>query len=167
MIDELAVMVKEQLDVVLSHGAAFPDPAVQPVKVEPLSAVALIPMVAPLAYGPAQGPNAPLFTLQDTDPFPTMEVVSVAGGAPLNVAVIVESLDGVKVQLPVPVQPVALPVPLQPAKPVPSGCNVIELALVNANEQVVGQLIPPGKEVTVPVPLPASVTVTAEKFCWR
>lgn len=62
-------------------------------------------------------------------------------------------------QVPVPVQ-----APLQPAKTEPGAAGdavrVTDEPLLNDAEQVAPQLIPAGELVTVPEPVPASVTFT-------
>ncbi len=63
----------------------------------------------------------------------------------------------VTVQVPVPVQ-----APLQPAKVEPlaaAALRVTEAPALNAAEQVAPQLMPVGLLVTVPLPLPALLTV--------
>ncbi len=57
--------------------------------------------------------------------------------------------------------PVLQPVPLQPAKVEPDagvGVRVTMVPLVKVEEQVVPQVIPAGELVTVPLPVPASMT---------
>jgi hypothetical protein len=84
-------------------------------------------------------------TVEEPCPIPI-----VTGLALLNVAV--------TTHVPVPVQPP----PLQPAKVEladAAAVNVTCVPLAKFAEQVVGQLIPAGALVTVPVPVPASVTV--------
>ena len=79
-------------------------------------------------------------------------------GTGLNVAVTaLAALIGTE-QAPVPVQ-----APLQPAKVEPvAGVGVRATVAVEANEavHVAPQLMPDGDEVTVPVPVPALVTVS-------
>jgi hypothetical protein len=75
----------------------------------------------------------------------------------LNVAVTVRAAVIATVQVAVPVQ-----APLQPANTEPAAgaaVSVTDAPLLNAKLHSVPQLIPAGDEVTVPVPLPARVTV--------
>lgn len=79
-------------------------------------------------------------------------------GAKLNVAVTDSDELIVTEQVPVPVQ-----APVQPAKAEPvAGVSVKEttVPLINFALHVPGQLMPAGLLVTVPVPLPAKVTVS-------
>ncbi len=76
-----------------------------------------------------------------------------------NVAVMLVAPEMVVVQVPVPPQPP----PLQPVKTLfASGVAVRVTLLPEANRalQVAPQVIPAGLEVTVPVPVPALVTVS-------
>ncbi len=77
----------------------------------------------------------------------------------------------VTVQLAVPEQPP----PLQPAKEEPEDAAADSVAVVPIRKsaaQTVPQLIPEGEELTVPLPLPARVTVSvtgvpASVTCWN
>ena len=78
---------------------------------------------------------------------------------PLNVAVTARACVIDTVQVLVPVQ-----APLQPANVDPlaaAAVSVTEAPLVKFAPQVLPQLMPAGEDVTVPVPLPALVTVSA------
>ena len=78
----------------------------------------------------------------------------------LNVAVTDLAALIVTEQLPVPVQ-----APLQPAKVEPAAAvavRVTTVPLVKFAVHVLGQLIPAGLLLTVPVPVPASVTVSGK-----
>ena len=82
-----------------------------------------------------------------------MKTVSAA-----NVAVTEVAPLTVTVQLPVPEQP-----PLQPVKLEPALATAVKVTCspeLNDAEQVAPQAMPAGKLVTVPVPVPADVTVS-------
>src|SRR5437588_628521 len=140
-------MVKVQVEVPLQL------PPVQPVKVEPASAVAVSVTDVPLAKPAAQ--VAPQLMPEGEEetvpvPVPVLETVSVTEGAVLKVAVAASDADTVRLQDEVPVQ-----APLQPAKMEPASAvavSVTEAPLAKLPEQAVPQLIPEGEEVTVPVP---------------
>src|SRR5437773_4754507 len=91
-------------------------------------------------------------------PVPALETVSTKVGA--KVAVTVIAAESVIVHAPVPLQPP----PLQPVKVEPAAAvavNVTAVPLAKLAEQVAPQLIPTGALVTVPLPVPALLTVTA------
>ena len=76
----------------------------------------------------------------------------------MKVAVTVVAAESVTTQVPVPEQPP----PLQPVKVEPAAgvaVNVTAVPLAKLAEQVAPQVIPAGKLVTVPLPVPAGVTV--------
>jgi hypothetical protein len=79
---------------------------------------------------------------------------------PLNVAVTVVAADTVTVQAPVPSQGALQPVKVEPVAG--AAVNVTEVPPGKFAEQVGLQLIPAGVLITVPVPDPASVTVSAK-----
>jgi hypothetical protein len=89
-------------------------------------------------------------------------------GLAVNVAVTVFAASIVTAHVPVPEHPL----PVQPAKvELTDGeaVRVTEVLALYASEQSAPQLIPAGEDVTVPVPLPALLTVkllgcTAAKF---
>ena len=75
----------------------------------------------------------------------------------MKVAVTALAADIVTVQVPVPAH-----APLQPVNDDPAdgtAVRVTEVPVANEAEQVAPQLMPAGDEVTVPVPVPAFVTV--------
>ena len=90
-------------------------------------------------------------------PAPDFETVSVKVGR-VNDAVTVVAAETVTTQVPVPEQPP----PLQPVKVEPAAgvaVSVTAVPLVKVAEQVAPQMITAGELVTVPLPVPAGVTV--------
>src|SRR3989442_1401668 len=81
----------------------------------------------------------------------------------VNVAVTVVAAESVTLQVPVPEQPPRVqPVKVEPAAGV--AVSVTAVPLVKLAEQVAPQVMPAGELVTVPLPVPAGVTVRA-KVC--
>src|SRR5438094_475470 len=118
-------------------------PPLQPVKVEPTAGAAVSVTAVPLAKLAAQ--VAPQV-------MPAGELVTVPLPAPAGVTV------RVTVQAPVPEQPP----PVQPPKVEPAAgaaVSVTAVPLVKLAEQVAPQSMPAGELVTVPLPVPAGVTV--------
>lgn len=131
----------------------------QPANVLPLFAVAVSVTCDPVVKLPAQvlGHNIPAGLL-DTDPLPVPAVVTDNWEVGLNVAVTVSAAFTVTVQDAVPEHPW----PLQPANTefAPAvAVSVTSVPLAKFAAHVVGQLIPVGTLVTVPLPVPAGVTV--------
>jgi len=97
-----------------------------------------------------------------TVPAPVPAFVTVAAKLltePLNVAVTLRAAVSDVVQVPVPVQ-----APLQPANVEPlaaAAVSVTDVPLAKFALHVVPQLMPVGEDVTVPVPVPALVTLNA------
>src|SRR3989441_9625910 len=150
----------------LSLHDALPIAPLQPVKVEPAAGVAVSVTAVPLAklavhVAPQVIPAGALVTVPL--PVPALLTVSAAVGR-LKVAVTVVAAERVIVHDPVPEQPP----PVQPLKVEPAAgvaVNVTAVPLVKLAEQVTPQLIPTGALVTVPLPVPAGVTVRVE--VWR
>jgi hypothetical protein len=138
-----------------AHGAP------QPVKVEPAAGVAINVICVPLAKlaehaAPQLIPAGALVTVPVPVPaFVTVKVKLPALGA--NVAVTPIAIEVVTTQVPVPEQGAPQPVNVEPAAGV--AVKVTCVPLLKLAEQVGPQLIPGGALVTVPVPVPALVTV--------
>src|SRR3989449_785364 len=95
-------------------------------------------------------------------PAPPLEIVNAKVGS-VKGGVTVAAAETVTVQVPVPEQPP----PLQPVKVEPAAgaaVSVTAVPLVKLAEQVAPQVIPAGALVTVPLPVPAGVTVRV-KVC--
>ena len=140
-------------------------PLLQPVKAEPAAGVAVRVTSAPLVndaeqVAPQLMPAGTLLTVPL--PLPAFVTVSAtdAGGCNAKVAVMLPAAFIETVQVGMPAQPLFQPVKLEPAAGV--AVKVTSVPLVNDAEQVAPQLMPAGALVTVPVPLPAFVTVSAK-----
>src|SRR5207253_6682643 len=136
-------------------------PLVQPVKVDPAAAVAVNVIAVPLVklaeqVAPQLIPAGELVTV----PLPVPAGVTVRVKVwSVKVAVTVVPAESVIVHAPVPEQPP----PVQPVKVEPAtgvAVNVTAVPLVKLAEQVAPQVIPTGALVTVPLPVPALLTVS-------
>ena len=140
-------------------------PPLQPLKVEPAAGVAVSVTAVPLGklaeqVAPQVIPTGELVTVPL--PVPALLTVSAKVGR-LKVAVTVVAAETVTVQAPVPEHPP----PLQPVKVEPAAAvavRVTAVPLVKLAEQVAPQVMPAGELVTVPLPVPAGVTVRV-KLC--
>jgi hypothetical protein len=138
----------------------------QPVNVDPVAGVAVKATMVPLANDarqvvPQEMPAGALLTVPLPVPdFVTVSAKEVVGN--VNVAVTEVAALIVTVHVPVPAQPP----PLQPVKVEPVagvGVKVTTVPLVKACEQVAPQEMPAGALVTVPLPVPDFVTVSAKE----
>src|SRR5207247_1428873 len=138
-------------------------PPLQPLKVEPAAGAAVSVTAVPLLklaeqVAPQLMPAGALVTV----PLPVPAGVTVRVKlCTVKVAVTVVAAESVTTHVPAPEQPP----PLQPVKVEPAAgvaVNVTAVPLVKLAEQVRPQLIPTGALVTVPLPAPALLTVSAK-----
>jgi len=159
------VAVTEVAAFTVTVQVAVPEqpPPLQPVKVEAAAGTAVKVTAVPLENGaehvvPQERPAGALVTV----PVPAPAVVTVSAKVWIaKVAVTEVAALIVMVQVPVPEQPP----PLQPLKVEPAAgvaVKVTAVPVVKEVEHVAPQEIPEGALVTVPVPLPALVTVRAK-----
>jgi len=134
-------------------------PPLQPVKLEPAAGAAVSVTAVPLVKLAAQvAPQVMPAGLLVTVPAPAPALETVSTRAGVKVAVTVVAAEIVTVQVPAPVQPA----PLQPPKVEPAAgaaVSVTAVPLVKLAEQVAPQSMPAGELVTVPLPVPAGLTV--------
>jgi hypothetical protein len=143
----------------------------QPVNVDPVAGVAVRVTLVPLVkeatqVAPQEMPAGALVMV----PLPVPDFVTLRanedGSASVNVAVTDVAALTVTVQTPVP----AHPPPLQPENVEPAAgvaVKVTTVPLVNAVEQVAPQEMPAGALVTVPLPVPEFVTLSANDDCTK
>ena len=152
-----AVIVTTQVPVPL-HGAP------QPANVDPVAAAAVNVTAVPLAKFAVHvvGHAIPAGALV-TVPLPVPASVTVNAKfvvVALNVAVTVVAAVSVTVQVPVPAHGAPQPANVDPVAG--AAVNVTAVPLAKFAVHVGLQLIPAGALVTVPLPVPASVTVSAK-----
>jgi hypothetical protein len=159
----VAVMAPAALIETVQVGM-FAQPLLQPVKVEPAAGVAVKVTSAPLAneaeqVAPQSMPAGVLLTV----PLPLPAFVTVSAkdsGCDAKVAVTETAAFIESVQVGMPAQPLLQPVKADPAAGV--AVKVTSVPLLNEAEHVEPQLIPAGALLTVPMPLPAFITVSAK-----
>jgi len=155
----VAVTVVEALRVTVHVPMPEQPPPLQPPKVEPAAGAAVSVTAVPLAKLAAQvGPQLMPAGLLVTVPAPAAALETVSMRAGVKVAVTVVAAESVTVQAPVPEHPP----PVQPLKvepPAGAAVSVTAVPLVKLAAQVAPQSMPAGELVTVPLPVPAGVTV--------
>src|SRR5438132_6829110 len=138
-------------------------PPLQPVKVEPAAGTAVSVTAVPFVKLAEQvAPQVIPAGLLVTVPVPAPAGVTVNTKVGAKVAVTVVAAESVTVQAPVPEQPP----PLQPVKVEPAAAVAVSVTVVppaKLAEQVAPQVIPTGELVTVPLPVPALLTVSAKR----
>ncbi len=157
-----ALIVTVQVLVVPEHAP------LQPVKEDPAAGAAVSVTAVPLAnvaeqVAPQEIPAGALVTVPEPAPAVVSESVN-DGSAKVAVTLWAALIVTVQV-LAVPEQP-----PLQPVKEEPAAgaaVKVTTVPIVNAVEQVVPQEMPAGALVTVPLPAPDLVTVSAKDACMK
>src|SRR5438093_1481174 len=155
----VAVTVVAALRVTVQVPGPEQPPPVQPLKVEPPAGAAVSVTAVPLAklaaqVAPQVMPAGLLVTVPA--PAPALETVSVKVG--VKVAVTVVAAETVTTHDPVPEHPP----PFQPLKVEPAAgaaVSVTAVPLAKLAAQVAPQSMPAGELVTVPLPVPAGVTV--------
>lgn len=160
-VTELFVVIVNVQGLVVQFVAS-PVPPEKPPKSELASSVAVRVTDVPLAKEAAHvAPQSIPVVLEVMVPEPLPDLVTVRGkvpgGAVTNVAETSFAESMVTVHVPAPVQ-----APLQPTKVEPDAIVAVRITDVpEAKEvlQVAAQVIPTGDEVTVPLPVPAVVTV--------
>src|SRR5262245_6557711 len=163
---KLSVAVTDVAALIVTLQVPVPaqPPPFQPVKSEPAAGVAVsvtvVPFVNPKAHVvPHVMPAGALATVPD--PEPLLLTVSVKDCS-ANVAVTLWAALIVTVQaVAVPVQPPLQPVNVEPAAG--AAVRVTAVPDVSEVEHVVPQLMPTGELVTVPLPVPALLTVSVKE----
>src|SRR6266403_296346 len=163
--DCMKVAVTEVAALIVTVQVPVPvqPPPLQPVKVEPAAGVAVSVTTVPVVKAVEQvGSQAIPAGALVTAPLPVPALVTESAKDDcMKVAVTeVAALMGA-VQVPVPVQPP----PLQPVKVEPAAgvaVSVTAVPLVNEKAQVAPQEMPAGALVTVPLPAPVLLTVSAK-----
>jgi len=157
---KVAVTVVAALKVTVQAPVPEQPPPLQPPKVEPAAGAAVSVTAVPLGklathVAPQVMPTGELVTVPL--PVPALLTVSAKLGR-LKVAVTVVAAESVTTQAPVPVQPP----PLQPPKVEPAAgaaVSITAVPLAKLAAQVAPQVMPAGELVTVPLPVPAGLTV--------
>jgi len=161
---KVAVTVVVAVTVTAHEPVPLHPPPLQPAKTDPAAAVAVnVTAVPVLKVAEQVDPQfispPPLVTVPD--PVPDLMTVK-AKVLRANIAVAVVLAVTVTLHVPVPLQPP----PVQPANVEPEAAVAVSVTMVPLLKfalHVPGQLIPVGLLVTVPVPVPGRVTVSAKE----
>src|SRR5215831_846912 len=139
-------------------------PPLQPVKVDPAAGAAVrVTMVPEVNETEQVVPQLMLAGELVMVPLPVPPLLTVsAKGACVKVAVTEAAAFMVTTQVPLPVQPP----PLQPAKVDPAAGAAVRVTMVPEVSEV-EQVVPEGELVTVPLPAPALLTVSAKDDCMK
>src|SRR5947199_1676642 len=156
---KVAVTVVAALRVTVQAPVPEQPPPVQPPKVEPAAGAAVSVTAVPLAKLAVQvAPQVMPAGALVTAPLPVPALLTVSVKVGVKVAVTVVAAETVTTHDPVPEQPP----PLQPVKVEPTAgaaVSVTAVPLAKLAAQVAPQGRPAGELVTVPLPVPAGVTV--------
>lgn len=158
----VAVTVVAARSVTTHAPVPLQPPPLQPPKVEPLEATAVSVTVEPASKLALQLEPHPMPAGEDVtvpEPAPARETMSACWWR-VKVAVTVSAALMVTVQLPVPEQPA----PLQPVNVEVASAAALSVTTVDAGkvlEHEVPHVMPAGDELTVPPPVPARMTVSA------
>jgi len=160
----VAVTLRDRLIVTVQVPVPVQAP-LQPVKVEPVDAAAVILTLVPAVKAPLQlllhaMPLGEDVTTPDpVPPFVSVRVYVVPEELRAKVAVTLLAASTTSVQPPVPVH-----APLQPTKVEPDAGAALSATVVPALKEALQELpqsTPLGLDATVPLPVPALLTVTA------
>src|SRR6058998_602398 len=156
---KVAVTVVAPESVTVQGPVPAQPPPLQPLKVEPAAGAAVSVTAVPLVKLAAQvAPQVMPAGALVTAPLPVPALLTVSVKVGVKVAVTVVAAETVTTHDPVPAQPP----PLQPLKVEPAAgaaVSVTAVPLVKLAAQVAPQVIPAGELLTVPLPVPAGVTV--------
>src|SRR5437667_5568961 len=159
---KVAVTVVAAESVTVQAPVPEQPPPLQPVKVEPAAGTAVSVTAVPFVKLAAQvAPQLIPAGLLVTVPVPVPAGVTVNTKVGAKVAVTVVAAESVIMHEPVPEHPPPLqPVKVEPAAGVAVSVTTVPLAKLAVH--VAPQVIPTGELVTVPLPVPALLTVSAK-----